>query len=84
MSLIGRIVTKILGTEDRPVARDDRNAGSATLRWLIAWFGLFQSGHVLLNGRYVLQRGDPPFPAPRGDGAPTRRRSSTRSRRSTC
>lgn len=30
MNLIGRLVTKILGTEDRPVARDDRNASSAT------------------------------------------------------
>ncbi|GJE75852.1 MULTISPECIES: TFIIS helical bundle-like domain containing protein [Methylorubrum] len=29
MSLIGRLVTKILGTEDRPVVRDDRNAGSS-------------------------------------------------------
>ena len=30
MSLIGRIVTKILGTDDRVVARDDRNAGSSS------------------------------------------------------
>ena len=30
MSLIGRLVTKILGNEDRPVDRDTRNAGSAT------------------------------------------------------
>ena len=30
MSLIGRIVTKILGNEDRPVVRDDRNADSST------------------------------------------------------
>ncbi|GLS45004.1 hypothetical protein GCM10007884_29930 [Methylobacterium brachythecii] len=30
MSLIGRIVTKILGNEDRPVVRDDRNSGSST------------------------------------------------------
>ena len=30
MSLIGRIVTKLLGNEDRPVVRDDRNASSAT------------------------------------------------------
>jgi hypothetical protein len=30
MSLIGRIVTKILGTEDRPVVRDDRNANSSS------------------------------------------------------
>ncbi|GBU19471.1 MULTISPECIES: TFIIS helical bundle-like domain containing protein [Pseudomonadota] len=30
MSLIGRIVTKILGNEDRPVVRDDRNAGSSS------------------------------------------------------
>ncbi|GJE62504.1 TFIIS helical bundle-like domain containing protein [Methylobacterium trifolii] len=29
MSLIGRIVTKLLGNEDRPVARDDRNASSS-------------------------------------------------------
>lgn len=31
MSLIGRIVTKILGNDDRPVTRDDRNAGSGNL-----------------------------------------------------
>ena len=30
MSLIGRIVTKLLGNEDRPIDRDDRNAGSAS------------------------------------------------------
>lgn len=30
MSLIGRIVSKILGNEDRPVIRDDRNASSAS------------------------------------------------------
>ena len=30
MSLIGRIVTKILGNEDRPVERDERNASSST------------------------------------------------------
>lgn len=30
MNLIGRIVTKILGNENRPVDRDDRNAGTAT------------------------------------------------------
>ncbi|MBD8906218.1 MULTISPECIES: TFIIS helical bundle-like domain containing protein [Methylobacteriaceae] len=30
MSLIGRLVTKILGTDDRVVARDDRNAGSSS------------------------------------------------------
>ena len=30
MSLIGRLVSKILGNEDRPVSRDDRNASSST------------------------------------------------------
>ncbi|MBB2963963.1 TFIIS helical bundle-like domain containing protein [Methylobacterium sp. R2-1] len=30
MSLIGRIVTKILGTDDRVVARDDRNTESSS------------------------------------------------------
>ena len=30
MSLIGRIVTKLLGNEDRPVVRDDRNYDSGT------------------------------------------------------
>lgn len=29
MSLIGRLVSKILGNEDRPVVRDDRNADSS-------------------------------------------------------
>lgn len=29
MSLIGRLVTKILGNEDRTVVRDDRNADSS-------------------------------------------------------
>ena len=31
MSLIGRIVSKILGNEDRPVTRDDRNADSSNV-----------------------------------------------------
>ncbi|NEU14503.1 TFIIS helical bundle-like domain containing protein [Methylobacterium sp. BTF04] len=30
MSLIGRLVSKILGNEDRPVVRDDRNDGSSS------------------------------------------------------
>lgn len=30
MNLIGRIVTKILGNENRPVDRDDRNASTAS------------------------------------------------------
>lgn len=30
MSLIGRLVSKILGNEDKPVARDDRNASSSS------------------------------------------------------
>ncbi len=30
MNLIGRIVTKIPGNENRPVDRDDRNASTAT------------------------------------------------------
>ena len=30
MSLIGRLVTKLLGNEDKPVVRDDRNANSAS------------------------------------------------------
>lgn len=30
MNLIGRIVSKLLGNEDRAVVRDDRNASSAT------------------------------------------------------
>ncbi len=30
MSLIGRIVTKLLGNEDRQVVRDDRNASTAS------------------------------------------------------
>lgn len=30
MSLIGRLVSKILGNENRPVERDDRNASSST------------------------------------------------------
>ncbi len=30
MSLIGRIVTKLLGTENRPVVRDERNVGSSS------------------------------------------------------
>jgi hypothetical protein len=30
MNLIGRIVTKLLGNENRPIDRDDRNASSAT------------------------------------------------------
>lgn len=29
MSLIGRLVSKILGNEDRPVVRDERNADSS-------------------------------------------------------
>ena len=30
MNLIGRIVTKLLGNENRPVDRDDRKASTAT------------------------------------------------------
>jgi len=30
MNLIGRLVTKLLGNENRPIDRDDRNASTAT------------------------------------------------------
>lgn len=38
--------------------------------WLIAWYGLFQAGHVILNGRYLISRGDPPFPGPDSGWSP--------------
>ena len=33
-------------------------------RGLVAWYGLFQLVHALLNGRYLLSPGSPPFEAP--------------------
>jgi len=33
-------------------------------RGLVAWYGLFQLAHALLNGRYLLSPGSPPFEAP--------------------
>lgn len=32
--------------------------------WLVWWFGVFQLGHSLLNDRYLLLGGNPPFPGP--------------------
>ena len=31
---------------------------------LVAWYGLFQAGHLLFNGLYLLNPGTPPFPPP--------------------
>ena len=34
--------------------------------WLVAWYGVYQAGHVVLNGSYLLGDGPPPFPGPDG------------------
>ena len=31
---------------------------------LVAWYGLYQAGHLVFNLRYLLDPGVPPFPAP--------------------
>ncbi len=37
---------------------------SWTARILVAWYGLFQVGHFLLNGAYLVDPGEPPFHPP--------------------
>lgn len=32
--------------------------------WLVAWYGVYQGGHVILNASYLLGDGPPPFPGP--------------------
>jgi hypothetical protein len=40
---------------------------SGLSRGLVVWYGLFQAVHALLNGRYLLDPGIPPFePPPEG------------------
>lgn len=31
---------------------------------LVAWYGLYQAGHLVFNLRYLFDPGVPPFPAP--------------------
>ena len=33
---------------------------------LVAWYGIFQTGHCLLNAGYLVGDGPPPFPGPPG------------------
>lgn len=36
------------------------------MRWLVAWYGIYQAGHVVLNAVYVFGDSPPPFPGPPG------------------
>ena len=33
-------------------------------RALVGWYGLYQAGHLISNGIYLMNPGDPPFPPP--------------------
>ncbi len=38
-------------------------------RWtqgLVVWYGLYQAGHLIFNGIYLVRPGNPPFPPPPG------------------
>lgn len=35
-------------------------------RLLVAWYGIYQAGHLLFNSLYFLRQGAPPFPPPTG------------------
>ena len=37
---------------------------SRTTQFLVVWYALFQFGHFILNGMYLLNPGEPPFPPP--------------------
>ena len=37
---------------------------SRFVKFLVAWYGLFQAVHILFNGLYLLNPGMPPFPPP--------------------
>lgn len=39
---------------------------SLGMKGLVVWYGLYQIGHLLVNGLYLLQPGIPPFPPPPG------------------
>jgi hypothetical protein len=41
-----------------------------TMGVLVAWYGLYQVGHLVFNLRYLLDPGVPPFPAPAAGWAP--------------
>ena len=40
------------------------NPNSLVAKFLVGWYGLFQTGHFLFNGLYLLHPGTPPFPPP--------------------
>ena len=42
------------------------NSRSRWVQGLVAWYGLFQAGHLILNGIYLVRPGIPPFPPPPG------------------
>jgi hypothetical protein len=43
--------------------------GTAT-RVLVAWYGIYQAGHLVFNVRYLLDPGQLPFPAPAAGWSP--------------
>ena len=43
------------------------NPDSRAARLLVGWYGVYQAGHIVVNGTYLLRRGVPPFaPPPQG------------------
>lgn len=40
------------------------NPNSLVAKFLVGWYGFFQTGHFLFNGLYLLHPGTPPFPQP--------------------
>lgn len=38
------------------------NRSDRLTMWLVAWYGAFQAGHVVLNTRYLMSGDSPPFP----------------------
>jgi hypothetical protein len=42
------------------------NPRSRWIQGLVVWYGLFQAGHLIFNGSYLVRPGTPPFPPPPG------------------
>ena len=40
------------------------NPDSNWAKFLVAWYGIYQFGHIIFNSLYLLNPGTPPFPPP--------------------
>jgi len=59
-------------THEATALQDATRPGPESIwgKLLVAWYGLYQAGHLIFNSLYLLHPGRPPFPPPAGGWLP--------------